>query len=481
MSEGINNNSGQKLGLIALIAIVISSMIGSGIDGLPQNMAQNSALGPVLIAWMIAGFGIYFIAETFIYLSQIRPDLQDGIYMYASQGFGAFVAFIVAWGYWLMCIFSNVAYGVMVMDALNYFIPGYFQGGNNLASIIGTSVLIWGFNFLTLSGVRDAGIVNTIGTFAKLIPLVCFVGILVYAINYHQLTSNLWGETAVNTHNDIKLSIFSQILSPLDVALWSFIGIEGAVVLSGRVKNRKDIAKATFWGFFISLTLCVLVSLLPFGVLTQHQLSLIPTPSTAGVLKAVVGNWGEWLINVGVVISVLAAWLAWTMLCAELPMSAAQNCTFPKIFAKKNSKGAASVSLWISSGLMQLVILLVYFSHNAWLTLLNVSAVMVLPAYLASTAYLFKLSISDNFKHNFPKHRLRIMLTSVIGMIFCLFMVYASNYQYVVMTPLLLTCGLPFFIIASKENRPNEPIFAKHELIYLAILIILDIVTLVTQ
>lgn len=369
----------------------------------------------------------------------------------------------------------------MVMDALNYFMPGYFQGGNNLASIIGTSILIWGFNFLTLAGVRDAGFVNTIGTFAKLIPLVLFVFILVYALNYQQITTNIWGDSAINPANNLSLSIFSQILSPLDVALWSFIGIEGAVVLSGRVKNKKDIARATFWGFFISLTLCVLVSVLPFGILTQHQLSQIPTPSTTGVLKAVVGNWGEWLINIGVVISVLAAWLAWTMLCAELPMSAAQNGTFPKLFAKKNSKGAASASLWISSGLMQLVILLVYFSHNAWLTLLNVSAVMVLPAYFVSAAYLLKLSISDDFKHNFPKHRLRILLTSMIGLLFCLFMVYASSYQYVIMTPFLLTCGLPFFIIASKENRPNEAIFSRTELIYLSLLVLVDLIVLVCE
>ncbi len=49
--------------------------------------------------------------------------------MYAREGFGRFTAFNVAWGYWLMTIFSNVAFAIMVMDTLNYFLPGDFKGG----------------------------------------------------------------------------------------------------------------------------------------------------------------------------------------------------------------------------------------------------------------------------------------------------------------------------------------------------------------
>src|SRR5690606_511579 len=118
---------------------------------LPQNMAQVSAVGPVVIAWLICGFGMYFIARTFMTLSDLRPDLQAGIYMYAREGFGPFAAFVVAWGYWLMTIFSNVAFAVMVMDTLNYFTPGTFKGGNNFASVIGASILIWGFHCIVLS------------------------------------------------------------------------------------------------------------------------------------------------------------------------------------------------------------------------------------------------------------------------------------------------------------------------------------------
>ena len=97
------------------------------------------------------------------------------------------------------------------------------------------------------------------------------------------------------------------------MALWSFIGVEGAVALSGRAKNKRDVGKATLIGFVVSLIICLLVSILPFGVLTQHELSAIPSPSTAGILKIVVGEWGKIMIILGVLISVLTSWLAWTI------------------------------------------------------------------------------------------------------------------------------------------------------------------------
>jgi len=464
----------KELGLVTLIAIVVSSMIGSGVDGLPQNMAAHSALGPILIAWFICGFGIFFIARTFIILSNIRPDLQSGIYMYAREGFGPFIAFIVAWGYWLMTIFSNVAFAIMIMDTLNYFMPGEFKGGNNIPSIIGASILIWGFNFLVLSGVKVAGLLNTIGTFAKIIPLIIFVFIVAYFLNFQQLGSDFWGHSAAKASNDLG-SLSSQILSPFYVALWCFIGIEGAVVLSGRAKNTKDIGKATFWGFVISLVICILISVLPFGVFTQQQLSVIPTPSTAGILKSLVGDWGEWIINIGILVSILSSWLAWTIICAEIPMVAAVNKTFPKIFAKKNKNESASVSLWISSIIMQIVILLVYFAQNAWLTLLAISAITVIPAYFASTAYLFKISINKEYDRYASKGRIAALISSFIGAIFCLVMVYAINIKYVIFIPVILTLGIPLYIFSRREEHSK---FSKSDKVYLAILLLADILAI---
>lgn len=468
------SRSGQGLGLIALVAIVVSSMIGSGVDSLPQNMAQASAVGPVVIAWLVCGFGMFFIARTFMILSDLRPDLQSGIYMYAREGFGPFAAFMAAWGYWLMNIFSNVAFAVMVMDTLNYFVPGTFKGGNNLASIVGATILIWGFNFIVLSGVKVAGSINTFGTIAKLIPLAAFVGATVYFLNYAQLTGDAWGHAEPAGDKPLG-SILSQVMSPLFVALWCFIGIEGAVALSGRARNKKDIGRATLLGFIISLGICLLVSVLPFGILGQHALSQIPNPSTAGVMKVMTGEWGEVLINLGVLISILSSWLAWTMICAEIPMVAATNGTFPSWFARKNKNGAAASALWISSFMMQAVVLLVYFANHAWLALLAISSITVLPAYFASSLYLAKLCVNGEFRRRQPEGHAIALASGVIGAMFCLFMLYASEVRYIAMTPLLLTLGVPLFVWARKQDKGARALFSKPELITLICLLLLDV------
>ena len=86
-----------KLGFFALVTVVVSSMLGGGVYSLPQNTAQSSAAGPVIIAWLIVGLGVYFIANSFRILSDIRPDLKAGVYMYAREGFGKFIGFITAY------------------------------------------------------------------------------------------------------------------------------------------------------------------------------------------------------------------------------------------------------------------------------------------------------------------------------------------------------------------------------------------------
>ena len=96
------NNTTQangQLGVMALAAVVVSSMIGGGIYSLPQNMAADASVGAVLISWIITGFGIYFIANTFRILSAAKPELTAGVYMYSREGFGPYVGFTIGWSY----------------------------------------------------------------------------------------------------------------------------------------------------------------------------------------------------------------------------------------------------------------------------------------------------------------------------------------------------------------------------------------------
>ena len=452
------NEDDKNLGVLALAGVVISSMIGGGIYSLPQNMASGASVGAVILAWLITGIGVYFIANTFRILSVVKPDLEAGIYMYSRAGFGRYVGFTIGWSYWLCQICGNVGYAVITMDALNYFFPPYFVGGNNLYSIIGGSILIWGFNLIVLKGVKQASFINLVGTVAKIVPLLFFIVVLMIFFHADKFSFDFWGE------NQKQLGgLQKQIEGTMLVTLWAFIGIEGAVVMSKHAKNQTSVGRATVLGFVGCLIIYVLLSVLPYGLLSQQQLAKLPNPSTAAVLELVIGKWGAYIMNIGLLISVLTSWLAWTMVTAQIPQAAALNGTFPKEFEKENKKFAPVVSLYVTSLLMQLFMLLVYFSNNAWNTMLSITSVMVLPAYFMSALYLWKLCEDHEYPTNFYIRRSVALISAIIGALYALWLIYAAGLNYLLMAIIFMALGIPVFCYARRQNAPSEPIFSAGE------------------
>ena len=467
------SNDAGKLGIMGLAAIVVSSMIGGGIFSLPQNMAAGASAGAVLVAWLITGFGMFFIANTFRILAMAKPNLTSGIYMYARDGFGPYVGFSIGWGYWLCQIFGNVGYAVITMDALNYFFPGVFTGGNNLYSIIGGSLLIWCFNFIVLKGIKQAAFINVIGTIGKLVPLAIFIIIMVFVFKADKFDFNFWGDKVIG--GKTLGSFAGQLKSTMLVTLWAFIGIEGAVVLSGKAKSQETVGRATFLGFIGCLSIYVLLSVIPYGFLSQAELASIPNPSTAGVLEKVIGKPGAWIMNIGLLVAVLSSWLSWTLIVAEIPLAMSQNGNFPKVFSEENKAGSPNVSLYVTSFLMQLAMFLVYFSNNAWNTMLSVTGVMVLPAYFASTAYLWKIVEDGEYPQGVTVGRAAALITGIFGCVYAAWLIYAAGLTYLLMAVVFFTLGIPVFIWTQKQNNSGQKSCSCTEKAIMLVLILLSI------
>ena len=237
----------KKLGLIAMTMLVFSAMVGGGVFNLPQNMAQFASLGAVLIAWLVSGLGIFFLARTLQVLADIKPELTSGIYMYSRTGFGKYAGFQIAWGYWLSSAFGNVGFGVLLMDTLNAFFPPYFKGGNTWEAVILASILFWIMNWLVLRGIKGAAALNIIGTVAKFIPLAFFILIVAFSMKAGLFGSDFWGHVSAASPAGKPLgSLLAQVKSTMLVTLWVFIGIEGAVVMSDR-SDARPLAAQRCW------------------------------------------------------------------------------------------------------------------------------------------------------------------------------------------------------------------------------------------
>ncbi len=77
------------------------------------------------------------------------------------------------------------------------------------------------------------------------------------------------------------------------ITLWVFIGVEGAVVVSARARNKRDVGKATLLAVLSALGVYLLVTLLSLGVVARPELAEIRNPSMAGLMVEMMGPWGR--------------------------------------------------------------------------------------------------------------------------------------------------------------------------------------------
>ena len=457
-------DSTQKLRLGALIALVVGSMVGGGIFSLPQNIAASASAGATLIGWLITGIGMLTLAFVFQTLANRKPQLDGGVYVYAKAGFGDYMGFSSAWGYWISAWIGNVSYMVLLFSTLGYFFP-VFGEGNTLAAIIGASVVLWLLHFLVLRGIHEAAFINTVTTIAKMVPLALFIVLAAIAFKMDVYTADFWG-----ANNPELGSVMDQARNMMLVTVWVFIGIEGASIFSARAAKRSDVGKATVVGFIGVLLLLVLVNLLSQGILAQAQLAGLKNPSMAAVLEHVVGPWGAMLISIGLIVSLAGALLSWTLLCAEILFASASDHTMPAFLRKENANKVPVNALWLSNGLIQLFLIITLFNDATYLKLLYLATSMILVPYFWSSAYAVLLAVRGETYENDAGQRNKDLLIALISTVYAVWLVYAAGVQYLLLSALLYAPGAILFAKAKREL--GQQVFTGVEkLIFLGVLI----------
>ncbi len=458
------SESPGKLRLGALVALVVGSMIGGGIFSLPQNMAASADVGAVLIGWVITAVGMLTLAFVFQTLANRKPDLDGGVYAYAKAGFGDYMGFSSAWGYWISAWLGNVGYFVLLFSTLGYFFP-IFGEGNTPAAVIGASVLLWAVHFLVLRGIKEAAFINLVTTVAKVVPLVLFVLIAVFAFKLDIFTADIWG-----VKNPDLGSVMNQVRNMMLVTVWVFIGIEGASIFSARAEKRSDVGKATVIGFITVLLFLMLVNVLSLGIMTQPELAKLQNPSMAAVLEHVVGHWGAVLISVGLIISLLGALLSWVLLCAEIMFAAAKDHTMPEFLRKENANHVPANALWLTNAMVQIFLVITLFSASTYLSLIYLATSMILVPYLWSAAYALLLAIRGETYENALKERRKDLFIGAIALIYAVWLLYAGGTKYLLLSALLYAPGAILF--AKAKHELGKPIFTNVEkLIFAAVVI----------
>src|SRR5215475_1903852 len=433
----------QKMSRMQLTAMVVGSMVGAGIFSLPRTFAN--ATGPLgaVIAWLIAGTGMYMLARVFQTLAERKPDLDAGVYAYARAGFGDYPGFLSAFGYWITSCIGNVSYWVLIKSTLGAFFP-VFGDGNTVTAIVVASIGIWAFHFMILRGVQQAAFINVIVTVAKIVPIIVFIIILIFAFKLDLFTGNFYGGGAGG--------IVEQVRATMLVTVFVFIGIEGASVYSRYAKERSHVGAATILGFIGVTSLMVLVTMLPYAALERPEIAGMRQPSMAGVLEAVVGHWGAVFVSIGLLVSVLGAYLAWSLICAEVLSIAAKKNDMPKVFGTENQNRVPAAALWATNIVVQLFVISTYWTRDAFTLMLNLTSVMNLIPFFLVSLYGFLVAKRGETYNVRPQERTRDLVIAGIATIYTAFLIYAAGWKFLVLSAILYGPGTVLYFWTRREQ-----------------------------
>jgi arginine:ornithine antiporter/lysine permease len=452
----------QKLPLRTLTAMVVGGMVGAGVFSIPRNFAQATGVYGALIAWAIAGAGMLMLAFVFQTLANRKPDLDAGVYAYARAGFGPYLGFFSAFGYWASACVGNVSYWILIKSTLGAIFPALGEGNTPLSVAI-SSVGIWAFHFLVLRGVKEAAGINRIVTIAKVIPLLLFVVLAIFSLRTDVFVANLWGGEGYG-------NLFQQVQATMLVTVFVFLGIEGASNYSRFAQRREDVGTATVTGFLGVLALFASVSILSYGILPSPEIAQLRQPSVGGVLAAAVGPWGAVFIGFGLIVSVLGAYLAWTLMAAEVLSIAAKKNDMPAFLARENANQVPSAALLMTSALVQLVLIATLFSDDAFTFALSLCSHLSLIPYALSAAFLLKLAQRRETYDRDPSALGRDRIVAILATVYTIFLLFAAGLKFLLLGFIIYAPGTLLYYITRREQ--GERLFSPAEWILFAVAVV---------
>jgi arginine:ornithine antiporter/lysine permease len=443
--------------LLTLAAMVVGSMVGAGVFSLPRRFAAETGVWGALISWAIAGTGMLMLALVFQTLAIRKPAMDAGVYAYAKAGFGEYIGFFSAFGYWASACVGNVTYWVLIMSTLGSS-AAWLGHGDTVWAVLLSSVAVWLFAALVMRGIKDATAINRIVTAAKIVPILVFIVLCIVYLNPSVFSDNL---TSAGLG-----SIFGQVKGTMLATVFVFLGVEGASVYSRHARRREDVGKATILGFLSVLSLFASVTIVSYGILPRAEIAHLRQPSMAGVLEAAVGGWGHAFISVGLIVSVLGAYLAWTLMAAEVLVVAAKDGDMPKFLSRMNLAEAPVNALLITTFLIQAVLFVTLVSDDAFNFMLNMTSALSLIPLLLAAAYAFKLVMTRETYEDRPESYRKDLIVGSVATLYTTFLLYAAGPKYMLVSLIVYAPGTVLFAMTRREQ--HRRVFSPRELIIFA-------------
>lgn len=431
-----------KLGFWSSTALVVGNMIGSGIFLLPATLAAFGGIS--LLGWGFAAVGAILMALVFGELGRLAPETTGGPYAYARISLGEFPAYLVAWSYWISIWCTNAAIAVALVSYLTVFVP--VLAHSPIAAVLTGLAVIWFLTWTNSKKIKTIGFVQLVTTILKLVPIVLigFFGIFYFkAGNFPSFNlttdSNFFALTAATT-----------------LIFFAFLGMESATIPGSKIKNAETtIKRATIAGTILTAAVYLLSTVAVMGILSHESLATSNAPF-ADAAFVFWGDYAKYIVAAGAVISTFGALNGWILLQGQIPMSAAIDKLFPKVFGKLNVNGSPALGLVVSSILATVLMALNYSKTlvEAFGFMMLLSTLSVLTPFVFSIASYIMQSVKRKESNLTGK-----VVIAVLAFSFCLWMMAGSGKEVVFWGFLLLVAGIPFYVwmkLADPEYSKNR-------------------------
>ena len=436
-ADGADRN--KSFGLPTATALVIGSIIGTGVFALPSALAPY---GPIaLIAFVVVTVGALALAVTFGALSRRVPG-SGGPYVYAREAFGEFAGFLTAWSYWITAWAGNAAIVVAWVGYVEVFVN---KSHHTWASILIALVGLWLPAAVNLSGLRNIGTFQVVTTVLKFVPLVFMATIGLFFIKAPNF----------GAFNAGHQSAIGAISAASAIALFSYIGLETASVAAGRVRDpHRNVSRATVYGTLACAVIYILGTLAVFGTVSHASLLGSTAPFTDAVNNIVGGQWAGDVMAVAAIISGLGALNGWTLICAEMPYAAARDGLFPAAFARTRGRGGIPAFGIVAATVLASAITVVSYTRftNVFTEIVLLSVLTaVIPYLFSAAAQLYWLLVRGQAVLS-PRRFARDVTVTVLALAFSYWSIQGSGYQTVYYGLFAILLGLPVYIWLGRAN-----------------------------
>lgn len=451
--EGATATAGG-FGLTTATALIVGSIIGVGIFNLPTSLA---GYGPItLVSLGLTTVGALALALLFAALSRRLPA-DGGPYAYARVAFGNGLGFANAWSYWITAWAGNATIAVGWVLYVEEFVN---TGHNRLASVALVLVGLWIPAIINLTGVKNMGAVQVVTTVLKFAALAFMSTVGLFFIKSANYTPwNVSGESAI-----------AAIGGGMAIALFSYLGVEVAAVAAGKVRDPdRNISLSTIFGTLATAVVYLLSLTAVFGILSNAVLSESTAPFSDAADAIFGGTWAGNMMALVVIISGFGALNGWTMICAEMPLAAANDGLFPQRFKGLSAKGVPAFGIIASTALASIAMAINYIGSNGatvFTTLVLMTGITAAIPYAFSALAQIKWRLADHRALDAP-HFVRDVVVAVVSLVFSVLFIWYSRFTgesfWVYWGPFFLSAGalllgIPVYLRMRDRMTQPEPV-----------------------